>query len=92
MKILILGAGAWGSALAVSACAHPQGHHVTLWARDSAQAAAMQNQRENQRYLPGVVLPNRLDILHWRNFTNSRSPWLGCVKALKRHKQTTPGV
>ena len=64
MKILILGAGAWGSALAVSACAHPQGHKVTLWARDSAQAAAMQTQRENQRYLPGVVLPNRLDILN----------------------------
>lgn len=63
MKILILGAGAWGSALAVSACAHPQGHHVTLWARDSAQAAAMQTQRENQRYLPGVVLPSHLNIL-----------------------------
>ena len=64
MTILILGAGAWGSALAVSACAHPQGHKVTLWARDSAQAAAMQTQRENQRYLPGVVLPSRLDILN----------------------------
>jgi glycerol-3-phosphate dehydrogenase (NAD(P)+) len=64
MKILILGAGAWGSALAVSGCAHPQGHKVTLWARDSAQAAAMQTQRENQRYLPGVVLPSRLDILN----------------------------
>ncbi|MEI6660888.1 MAG: NAD(P)H-dependent glycerol-3-phosphate dehydrogenase [Comamonadaceae bacterium] len=64
MKILILGAGAWGSALAVSACAHPQGHKVTLWARDSAQAAAMQTQRENQRYLPGVVLPNLLEILN----------------------------
>lgn len=64
MKILILGAGAWGSALAVSACAHPQGHKVTLWARDSAQAATMHTQRENQRYLPGVVLPNPLDILN----------------------------
>ena len=64
MKILILGAGAWGSALAVSACAHPQGHKVTLWARESAQAAAMQTQRENQRYLPGVVLPIHLDILN----------------------------
>ena len=64
MKILILGAGAWGSALAVSACAHPQGHKVTLWARDSAQAAAMQTQRENKRYLPGVFLPNPLDILN----------------------------
>ncbi len=64
MKILILGAGAWGSALAVSACAHPKAHHVTLWARESAQAAAMQNQRENQRYLPGLVLPSHLNILN----------------------------
>ncbi|MCF8147843.1 MAG: NAD(P)-dependent glycerol-3-phosphate dehydrogenase [Sulfuritalea sp.] len=64
MKILILGAGAWGSALAVSACSHPQGHLVTLWARDSAQVAAMQLQRENHRYLPGVVLPSHLGILN----------------------------
>ena len=64
MKILILGAGAWGSALSVSACGHPQGHQVTLWARDSAQAAAMQSQRENHRYLPGVPLPRHLDIVN----------------------------
>ena len=64
MKILILGAGAWGSALAVSACSHPQGHQVTLWARDSAQAAAMQSQRENHRYLPGIPLPRHLDIVN----------------------------
>ena len=63
MKILILGAGAWGSALAVSACGHPQGHQVTLWARDSAQVAAMQSQRLNLRYLPGVSLPSHLDIV-----------------------------
>lgn len=67
MKIVVLGAGAWGTALAISAAsqtlAQPDGgaaHQVTLWARDEAQAQAMQQQRENQRYLPGVALPQAL--------------------------------
>lgn len=54
MRLSILGAGAWGSALAVAAAAW---HEVHLWARDPAQAAAMQATRENTRYLPGVALP-----------------------------------
>lgn len=63
MKIVVLGAGAWGTALALSACKDPTSqHHVTLWARDAAQAAAMQARRENARYLPGVTLPSALGI------------------------------
>ena len=62
MKIIVLGAGAWGTALAISASQNPQGHHVTLWARDPSQADAMRNQRENARYLPGIALPNSLHI------------------------------
>lgn len=49
MKIAVLGAGAWGTALAINAGAH---HTVTLWARDALQARAMQEQRVNTRYLP----------------------------------------
>ncbi|MGV3678178.1 MAG: NAD(P)H-dependent glycerol-3-phosphate dehydrogenase [Acidovorax sp.] len=60
MKILVLGAGAWGSAVAMSAAQHPAGHAVTLWARDAAQLAAMQAERENARYLPGLSFPPRL--------------------------------
>lgn len=61
MKIVILGAGAWGTALAVSATNNTAAaHHVTLWARDPAQARAMQTQHENQRYLAGVPLPPAL--------------------------------
>jgi len=60
MKIIVLGAGAWGTALAVSAGRHP--HAVTLWARDALQAASMQAQRENARYLPGITLPPALNI------------------------------
>ena len=53
MKIVVLGAGAWGTAVAMSAARHPAGHHVTLWARDAAQAQAMATSRENARYLRG---------------------------------------
>jgi len=49
MKIAVLGAGAWGTALAINAGAH---HTVTLWARDVSQAQAMQDARVNTRYLP----------------------------------------
>jgi glycerol-3-phosphate dehydrogenase (NAD(P)+) len=64
MKILVLGAGAWGTALALSAAQNPQaGHEVTLWARDAAQAAAMQSARVNARYLPGLPLPAGLRVV-----------------------------
>lgn len=61
MKICVLGAGAWGTALAVNAA---ERHSVTLWARDAAQAAAMAAARENLRYLPGIPFPSRLTIAH----------------------------
>lgn len=58
MKIIVLGAGAWGTALAVNAVG--QRHDVTLWARDVAQVQGMQTMRQNQRYLPGIELPANL--------------------------------
>ena len=64
MNIIILGAGAWGTALAVNAAraaaAGVTRHRVTLWARDAAQVTAMQAERANTRYLPGIALPESL--------------------------------
>ncbi len=63
MDIAILGAGAWGTALAVNVCS--QGgvrHRVGLWARDQRQADAMRLQRTNIRYLPGIAFPPALEI------------------------------
>ncbi len=60
MKIVVAGAGAWGTALAIGACAAPAAHQVTLWGRDAAQVAAMQASRRNQRYLPLAHLPESL--------------------------------
>ena len=59
MSIAVLGAGAFGTALAVS---FAQVGPVTLWARDTAQAEQMQTSRENTRRLSGVTLPTRLTI------------------------------
>jgi glycerol-3-phosphate dehydrogenase (NAD(P)+) len=59
MKISVLGAGAWGTALAVTAAGR---HAVTLWARDAAQVQAMSAARENVRYLPGIALPPSITL------------------------------
>jgi glycerol-3-phosphate dehydrogenase (NAD(P)+) len=45
MKIVVFGAGAWGTALAMNAARHPAGHAVTLWARNAPQVADMQARR-----------------------------------------------
>ena len=59
MNISVLGAGAWGSALAVVLAGR---HDVTLWARDPAQIAAMVAAHSNTRYLPGIAFPPGLTL------------------------------
>ena len=59
MNLTVLGAGAWGTALAVSTAAR---HPTRLWARDAVQAAQMRAMRRNARYLGEVVLPPALQI------------------------------
>jgi len=61
MKIAVLGAGAWGSALAVHFSAR---HQVTLWTRGETHAQAMAGERGNTRYLPGIAFPAALGITH----------------------------
>ncbi|UJP04804.1 MAG: NAD(P)-dependent glycerol-3-phosphate dehydrogenase [Nitrosomonas sp.] len=59
MKIAVLGAGAWGSALAISLSAR---HAIWLWTKDSDHAVAMDRQRTNHCFLPGYALPQSLRI------------------------------
>ena len=59
MRITILGAGAWGTALAGVLGARDE---VLLWARDPGQAAAIAATRRNERYLPGTVLPDGVAV------------------------------
>ncbi len=55
-RIAILGAGAWGTAVALNLATRPE-HAVSLWAHTPAQADALAAERENRRYLPGFALP-----------------------------------
>ncbi len=59
MKIAILGAGAWGTALGISLSSR---HGVSLWARDAAQAEAIRAARRNERYLPEIALPESVKV------------------------------
>lgn len=51
----VIGAGAWGTALALVAA--EAGRKVTLWAREAEVVASISSQRENARFLPGTTLP-----------------------------------
>jgi glycerol-3-phosphate dehydrogenase (NAD(P)+) len=59
MNITIIGAGAWGTALAISLASN---HRVTLWARDAGQIETMRASRFNQHYLPGILLPANIEL------------------------------
>ncbi len=58
-RVAVIGAGAWGTALAIQAAR--AGNEVTLWARDPARAAAIAATRENPR-LPGIRLPGAIAV------------------------------
>ncbi|RZL36585.1 MAG: glycerol-3-phosphate dehydrogenase, partial [Rubrivivax sp.] len=60
MKISVLGAGAWGTALAIQAAR--AGHDVRLWGRDAEAVAQMRARRRNADYLPDSELPEHLGL------------------------------
>lgn len=62
MNLIVIGAGAWGTALAIAAARHTAGHQVTLWARNAQQVQEMQVQAANTRYLPGMPFPAGLQV------------------------------
>ncbi|HEX9829748.1 MAG TPA: NAD(P)H-dependent glycerol-3-phosphate dehydrogenase [Bacteroidota bacterium] len=61
MKITVLGAGSWGTTLALVLVGN--GHDVQLWTYKQEQAAQMQKTRENPQFLPGIPLPKKLLIV-----------------------------
>ena len=59
MRLAILGAGAWGTALAVALA---RDHQISLWARDAEQCRKLAARRINDRYLPNVAIPAAVRI------------------------------
>ena len=59
-SIAVLGAGSWGTALAILLARN--GHGVTLWGRGRRQLAAMSKERRNRRYLPEHSFPDALQL------------------------------
>ena len=59
-NIAVLGAGSWGTALALQLARNA--HNITLWAHRREHAAALREARENRRYLPGIPLPPNLTV------------------------------
>ena len=58
--IAVLGAGSWGTALAVLLARN--GYRTLFWGHDAARQARLAHDRENTRYLPGIRLPDNLHI------------------------------
>ncbi len=60
-RIAVLGAGAWGTALAIS-LARRGGHEIILWSHSTALAEQLNDLGENLPYLPGFTLPAGIDV------------------------------
>lgn len=90
-KIAVLGAGAWGTALAMQIS---QQHRVSLWARNAAHVSGMRNVRANPRYLGDFKFNDQLEVesdlneaLHGADFVLSVVPTSGFRAILKDIKQ-----
>lgn len=62
MRIGVLGAGAWGTTLAI--LLHYNGHQVTLWEYKKKYAKELDKKRENYLLLPGIEIPDEMEITY----------------------------
>ena len=60
MKISVLGAGGWGTTLAI--LLHYNGHNVTLWEYNKSYAKELFKKRINRQFLPGISIPKEIGI------------------------------
>ncbi|MGC3964277.1 MAG: NAD(P)H-dependent glycerol-3-phosphate dehydrogenase [Rhodocyclaceae bacterium] len=58
-RITVFGAGAWGTALAIT---YSSAHDVALWSNDAVHAGLVRGSRTNERFLPGVSIPDTVRV------------------------------
>ena len=93
LPVLVIGAGAWGTAIAVHFARRADQGRVILAGRDADQMLAVNAHRENKKYLPGVILPATLKVtsdlsaacVDWRAQAQAFSFWQHPYQAL-RHR------
>lgn len=95
MKIAVLSAGAWGTALAIAFSVR---NEVALWAREPEVVDAMRGQRENTRFLPGHPLPESMRIeadfeaaVSFADLLIVATPLAGLRATLRRLNEIAPG-
>ena len=64
-KIAILGAGSWGTALAIVFSRSERKHDISLWVHDEALATSLRRTRENEAYLPHHTLPVNVSVTNY---------------------------
>lgn len=62
MKVTVLGAGSWGTTLAILLAGN--GHRVCLWSYRDDQAREIRENRENATFLPGIHIPEEIEVLN----------------------------
>src|SRR2546428_4763152 len=61
-RIGILGAGGWGTALAIVLSRSRKPHEISLWVHNAERAESIRRERENKTYLPGAKLPKSVQV------------------------------
>lgn len=90
MKIAVLGAGAWGTALA--RLLHSGGNEVTLWGHAPAHLEKLRRTSRNERYLPGIELPRELGLETDLSRSFAGADWVVAAVPSKSFREVTQAL
>ncbi|MEY2427546.1 MAG: glycerol-3-phosphate dehydrogenase [Verrucomicrobiota bacterium] len=87
MKIAVLGAGAWGTALA--RLLHQGGNQLTLWGHDAAWLEEVRSSGRNERFLPGIEVPREITLESSLPQATWDAEWIVVAVPSKAFRQVT---